>query len=218
MPLPAGVPATAVRVIDLFHSDQPDFHGFVAAGVKAAYLKATQGDSEVDPRFHDFYTRAKSVGLLVGAYHFFKPSSDPTAQMKHFLAVAKPVAGDLIPCIDSETDGTNVGARTWSAAQFLHKALKTWPVIYSGDSFFQDHLVSFFGLGTSPRWIARYGHKPVTQGVDLWQFSESVRVAPDPTPLDADVYLGDGIDAFKAKFLLLRRGGTWAGCDTARGR
>lgn len=202
MPIPAGVPATAVRVLDLYHGDAAaDFHSFAAAGIKAVYLKATQGETEVDPRFHDFYTRAKSVGLMVGAYHFLNPDADPTAQMKHFLAVAKPVADDLIPCIDSETDGANVGARTWSAAQFLHKVLKVWPVIYSGDSFFQDHLVQFFGLGTAPRWIARYGHKPATQGVDLWQFSENARVG-DISPLDADVYLGDGLDAFNGRFVL----------------
>lgn len=200
--LPPGIdPANVTLIVDLYHGDDVDFHALVAAGVKGVLLKASQGETGVDPRYASYRTRAASVGLLVGAYHFYDPLGDPVKQANHFLAVALPAKGDILPALDSETDGPHVGPNTWACAQAIKTRLGKMPQLYAGDSFFQTRLKAYFGAGQCPLWIARYSsHKPVTTCA-MWQFSESVRIPQEPNPLDADIYFGTLAD-FKAKMLL----------------
>jgi len=45
------------------------------AGVKYAFVKATEGVDYVDPSFANHMANAKSRGILVGTYHFCRPES-----------------------------------------------------------------------------------------------------------------------------------------------
>src|SRR5258708_7401718 len=199
LPLPDGVPPGTpnVRLVDCYHGDRVDFHALAAAGVAGVMLKATQGAHGVDPRYADYVGRARSVGLLVGPYHFFEPTEDPDAQAAHFVSVARWMPGDIPPTLDSETDGPEVGPRSWTFAQAIHKSLGIHPILYSGDSFYQNRLKRSFSNGACPLWIARYGHKPTTTCL-IWQYTVSARIPGEPRPLDTDIFFGT-LDAFKAR-------------------
>lgn len=64
-----------------------------AAGAWYAFIKATEHITWVDPLFAQNWQGARGAGLLVGAYHFFRPGYDPIAQAEHFVATVKAQSG-----------------------------------------------------------------------------------------------------------------------------
>jgi lysozyme len=75
-----------------------------AAGAWYAFIKATEHNTWVDPLFDENWQGAQAAGLLVGAYHFFRPGYDPIAQANHFVNTVKaqPGAADLPFVLDVE--------------------------------------------------------------------------------------------------------------------
>jgi lysozyme len=170
-----------------------DFHAVVASGVKDCFLKATQGLTEIDPRYSEYKQRAKEVGLRVGSYHFFVPEVDPIAQMEHFASVAQFAKGEIIPVIDSETPGNGVGQSTRQAYDKLKAYIYAInsarvPGIYSGQAFFESYLQKYFPNG-SMVWCARYGPHP---DIDCaaWQFTSTGHIAGIDGSVDEDVFIG----------------------------
>ncbi|MCW2638707.1 MAG: hypothetical protein JWP76_1013 [Dactylosporangium sp.] len=105
----ASGPTYAVQGIDVSshdHSSGPiDWYGVAAGGVQFAYVKATEGQSYVNPYFHDDYNTAKSVGILTGAYVFARPDQrDPVGEANYFINHAEWVndSRTLIPFLDIE--------------------------------------------------------------------------------------------------------------------
>lgn len=143
-----------------------DWNKVAASGVKFAFLRSSYGKDSVDPTFAHNRTAAKAAGVKVGAYHFAYPSLNTAEQeAAHFMAVAKPVAGELLPVLDFEQT-MNVA---W-AAQFvsiLHKELGVWPILYASSSWLST-LGKNATLRNCPVWQADYGpndgarHTPAT--------------------------------------------------------
>lgn len=199
---PAGAgPGPHLFGVDLYHADDPvDFHAFVAAGISFVFLKASQGLSMADVRYPSYYARAKSVGLKVGAYHFLDPNTDGATQADHFLSVAKPAKGDIIPVCDSETDGQHVTATTLAFCQRVKAKIGHLPILYTGDSFFGEHFAADQLLGKLTRWIARYGPHPPVHPCAIWQYTDRLQIPGESRGLDTDVFYGDA-SAF-AKLLI----------------
>jgi lysozyme len=78
-----------------------------------AFIKATESVSWVDPLFDENWQEARAAGLLVGAYHFFRPGYDPVQQANHFVNTVKaqPGAAHLPFVLDVEIAPT-AGARS----------------------------------------------------------------------------------------------------------
>ncbi|MBL0015595.1 MAG: hypothetical protein IPP17_03940 [Bacteroidetes bacterium] len=81
------------------------------AGIRFAFIKATEGTDYVDPYFAVNWDEAKDKGIARGAYHFFRPAQDGKAQAEHFLKQVKWTKGDLPPVLDLEvTDEVTAAA------------------------------------------------------------------------------------------------------------
>src|SRR3954449_12937619 len=78
-----------------------DWTAVQAAGYAFAYVKATDGQTYVDPTFEQNWTGAASAGLLRGAYHFFRAEDSPQAQAEFFWQTVGG-NGDLPLVIDVE--------------------------------------------------------------------------------------------------------------------
>lgn len=173
---------TPMRVdgIDISHH-QPgtlDLEGAHRRGLKWMYHKATEGNGYVDPMYAKRRDQAKKVGLPFGAYHFARPSrSDAITEARHFLAVAKPVPGDLRPALDLETtEGLHTGEiRAWAHlfVTEVEKAIGVKPIVYTP-----------FDLGDYVKgcllWRPRYNNdnrRPELHW-DIWQFSNGVYGLP----------------------------------------
>lgn len=207
--LPAGLDPSRdyVLLVDLSHYEpDTDFHALADAGVSGVITKCTDGLNYVDPTYDVFRKKAEIVAaerggnFFFGGYHFFRPNLDPFTQARYFLDHAKPVKGDVLPTLDSETDGQLVGDRSKDFANAVCRRTGRFPILYTGDAFYKEKLKKSFGSGVCPLWIARYGHKPETPCA-IWQWTDRAVVAGEPKAMDADVFFGSVSD-FRAKMTL----------------
>jgi GH25 family lysozyme M1 (1,4-beta-N-acetylmuramidase) len=133
-----------------------DWRRVRAAGFDFAILKATEGRTFDDERFSFNRRAAKAAGLVVGAYHFARPDNNtPEAEAQHFLRIARPQRGELLPALDWET---NPPTAAW-ASKFLRvveTAIGAAPMLYTFPDFLRrtGHLNDFHRF---PLWYARFG-------------------------------------------------------------
>jgi MYXO-CTERM domain-containing protein len=128
-----------------------------SGGASFAFAKATESTNFNDPMFATNWSGMKEAGLVRGAYHFFDPAADPTAQATFFLAAVGPVSpGDLL-VLDFETSGGESDSTLSSAAATFLSAVQTTtgvtPLLYASSQFLSD----FGPLGVYPLWVANYG-------------------------------------------------------------
>lgn len=183
-------------IVDLSHHQSVvQFGELRDAGVKAVILKATQGAYRVDPRFTEYVTRARSKGLLVGAYHFMT-GEDATEQLDKFLETVKDYR-PLLLCLDYEHNPNNGGQPTpeilTEMVKRMVKRLYRHPVLYGEDGVRLGPLLRSHAadpvLENCRRWIARYNAilKPKTP-CDIWQYTNSAKIA-NMGPLDGNVLI-----------------------------
>lgn len=105
---------------------------------------------------------AMARGLRVGVYHF-QEDADPSAEIAHFLVVAKAAlpAGHeyhLRPALDVESSQFShpLGAHVAAAVAELHRRLDYFPVIYGNPSDLGGLVISD-GIARCPLWLADYG-------------------------------------------------------------
>ncbi len=184
--------------IDVSHfQGDVDWTQVKAAGKTFAFAKATQGTEEVDPQFATNWPAMKQAGVVRGAYHFFQPDADATAQAEHFIATVQLEAGDLPPVIDVEvaegvsTEGIDADVKTW--LEKVAAAYGVQPILYSDLSFIQENLAS--GFSDYPLWVADYSSDPPDPPGDwqkwtFWQNSDTGEVAGIDGDVDLDRYQG----------------------------
>ncbi|CAN5148537.1 hypothetical protein BH09MYX1_BH09MYX1_58900 [soil metagenome] len=150
-------------------------------GVDFGYARISDGTGFMDPKFATNWAAMKSAGVLRGAYQFFEPSQDATAQANIVVkALGKLGDGDLPAMIDVEATGGQSGgtiaARVKTWLQIVEKGTGRRPFIYSGSYFWQDN-VGDTTLGAYPFWIAAYGATcpslpPGWKNWLFWQYSD----------------------------------------------
>lgn len=192
------------QVIDLSHHNtiaSGGFHQIVNAGIVGVIHKATQGKSYFDPTYPEHELRARSVGLLWGAYHF-GTNGDGVAQADFFLT--KVDATNTLLALDFETDGatgkTMTVAQAEAFVQRIHEKTGKWPGFYSGNT-----IVAALGkkkstiLSNCWLWSARYGPKPTVQATwsrwTMWQYTDGMagsnpKTVPGVGPCDRDKFNG----------------------------
>lgn len=166
-------------------------------GITFAFAKATEGISGVGPQFQNNWPGIKAAGLVRGAYHFFEPEDDPTAQAQHFISTVTLEPGDLPPVLDVETntgltdEALNAAVLTWMST--VEAAYGVAPILYSDLSFVQNRLADT--LAVYPLWIAEYTDEaPEDLGPwttwTFWQYSESGTIDGIDGAVDLDRYRG----------------------------
>ena len=87
------------------HQETVDWTKVAGAGISFAYAKASEG-MNADPLFPANWAGMKAAGVIRGAYHFFRPKTDPAAQASHFCALVGALdPADLPPMVDLEPAG-----------------------------------------------------------------------------------------------------------------
>lgn len=202
--------APLVYGFDIYHGDSADGTNPVQFGIalqatpprRFVWAKATTGTTGVDGMYPYHRSHAETATLLFGGYHWLTPHDDPVKQADHFLAVAAPRVGELIPWLDCEPDPNTGDLPTPDVAHACASRIKAqlgyWPIIYCSDSNYQETYKSVFPVGMYTLCIARYGAKPATPCA-LWQYSEKgVITGEGARTFDLDVFFGSMTD-FVAK-------------------
>ncbi|MBP0451010.1 glycoside hydrolase family 25 protein [Kitasatospora sp. RG8] len=209
-----GPDAYTVRGFDSSHHNHEtkngdkayDWPAVVRGGQSFVYLKATEGLTFDDGWFGRDIAGARSVDLVHGAYHFFKPDKDGTAQADHFLDVLRREGltgagpGELPPALDLEECGKDGRIPLGQVKAFLQRVRQvtgTAPVVYTRRNVVDECLGGTKDLAGHRSWLARYGTTapqplPGAAGWDFWQHSERAGVPGTAgLPMDADVFHGD---------------------------
>jgi lysozyme len=160
--------------IDVSHyQGAVDWPAVAASGVRFAFVKATDGVEDIDPRFAHNWASAKDAGILRGAYHFFRPCRDARRQAAHFLSVVAMDDMALPPALDVEvTDGLSppalqAGIRTW--LENVQAAVGCAPIVYTDPSFWRDNVAADFSA--YHLWLACYAaHPEVPAAWPAWTF------------------------------------------------
>lgn len=164
-----------------------------------AFIKATEGNGDVDNCFKRNWRKAKEAGVIRGAYHFFLATKDGTVQARNFIKQVKFSPGDLPPVVDVE--------QTYGVSkEILQQRLKAWlyatelaygvkPIIYTNVDFYKKYLAGEFD--DYPLWAAHYLQRTaprISREWHFWQHSERGKVNGITAMVDFNVFNGDSTE------------------------
>ena len=168
------------------------------AGIRFAFIRASDGLYVPDPKFARNWRDAKRAGVMRGAYQYFRPEQDPIAQADLLIATLANDRGELPPVIDVESTGGKsaselvAGVRAWTAR--VRDRLGVEPIVYTGPEFWRQRAASA-DLRTQPLWLAHYTRGCPTVPAQwsewrFWQYTDNGRVPGIEGPVDLDVFAG----------------------------
>jgi lysozyme len=119
-----------------------DWSAVARSGRQFEFSKATEGTGFTDRYYAGNRREASRNGLKAGAYDFARPANDPIAEADHFISVASPRRGDLLPVLDLEDTGglSRSQLRSW-VRRWLDRVqarLGVKPLIYTYPSFWES--------------------------------------------------------------------------------
>jgi GH25 family lysozyme M1 (1,4-beta-N-acetylmuramidase) len=209
--VPTVTPAAGETVggLDVSHwQGAIDWTGVAETERRFVFMKATDGRTEIDERFAENYSGARGNGLVAGAYHFARPdrrSGDPVREARHFVSVADPRAGDLLPVLDIENNGPGLNtdqmtrwARRW--VEEVRRLTGVHPLVYTSPCGWKDRFADTrrIARGGSPLWVAHWSAgAPMVpadnwngRGWVVWQHSSTGHVRGIAGAVDLDRFNG----------------------------
>ncbi|SRR6266567_963715 len=208
-----------MNILDVSYSQKNiDYKAVKESGeVEAVCIRASQGHTISDEMFKIHHDGFKSVGIPIGAYHFFMFDSSPAQQAQFFLEQIAGREGELLPMVDCEGDSllndphSSIGDRmqwlhTFNAYLLdhfpapchnllLYTPLDFWNTKMNGTSAFQGHFL----------WLAEYNNdsRPeLPKGfVDwkLWQHTSKGAVTGIDSPVDLSYFNGFSLEEITRK-------------------
>lgn len=158
-------------------------------------VRATAGKNKLDKKFNTNWEALKKKSIIYGAYHYYRPDEKAIEQAQFFTKHVQLTKGHLPPVLDIE----NLPKK--QSMEQLKKGLKIWlnhvenhygvkPIIYSGQSYYQDFLKEEFSQYTL--WIANYNHwiNHFPEDAAFWQFTEKGQVKGIKGFVDVNIFNG----------------------------
>jgi GH25 family lysozyme M1 (1,4-beta-N-acetylmuramidase) len=167
------------------------------SGRAFAYARAADGYQFIDPDFQINYTGIKQIGMKAGAYLFFRPEQDPTAQANTLVTSLQQAsfdASDLPPVFDVEvTDGqsaSTIVVNLQTAITVVQQSLGVTPAIYTSWGFW-NYSVGSTAFGTDPLWVANWFVASPTLPIGwstwvIWQYNDNSTVPGITGSVDGD--------------------------------
>ena len=171
------------------------------AGIAYAFIRTSDGSYQ-DPNFDSYWADSRAAGIKHGAYHFFRPESDPIAQADYLLSKigGKLEADDLPPVLDVEVadniSAANIAAGVKAWSDHVAAAIGRQPIIYTGMYFWQGS-VGNADMHADPLWHAQYTSASCPDIAStwpdwtFWQYTSTGTVAGISGGVDVDRFNGD---------------------------
>jgi lysozyme len=176
------------------------------AGVKFAWIKATEGGDHTDAQFWRNWTAAKAAGIPRGAYHFVywcRPWQDEMAWFEQNV----PVESDALPpVLDVEATPESktckrklypeeVIPQMRAMLEAMERHYGKRPVIYSTVDFYAG-ILSNGALSDYPIWVRSTKYSPsVKYGSrrwHFWQYQSDAHVPGIAGKVDRNAFYGTG--------------------------
>jgi lysozyme len=153
---------TTIEGIDVSHWDGTiDWTKVAGSGRKFGIAKATEGTTFVDNTFATHWAAMKQVGIVRGAYHFFRPALDGAQQADWYLATVGAFAkGDLPAVLDWEAiDGiaaADAVAQVQAFVNRVHAKTGQTTIVYTSARVL-DQVGDPTQFTALPLWDANWG-------------------------------------------------------------
>ena len=168
--------------------------------INFVFIRSTMGSFNTDKQFKTNWIGAQKNGLIRGAYHFYRPDENSTAQAQNFIEHVHLESGDLPPVLDIETmprtqsmERLVEGLKNW--CNLIEEHYKIQPIIYTSDKYYEDYLRQHFDGYVI--WIANYNFfvEDMKSHWDFWQFTEKAQIKGTTYKVDVNIYDGtvDGL-------------------------
>ena len=161
--------------------------------ISFVFIKATEGENLVDPKFELNSEEVKTTDLKFGFYHFFRPKMSARKQAEHFIQKIMYKEASLKPVLDVEIiEDMDSQELLDSIDVFMSVAesnLDTEIIIYTYFNFYQDHLKSSLE-NDQLIWIANYNNDYAfdrQEFAQIWQFSDKGTVDGIGTAVDLNI-------------------------------
>jgi len=189
-----SAPLFPLKALDVSeYQGRIDWHKVRRAGYRHAFIKASEGTSEVDRCLVANVRGARRAGLQIGLYHYAHPSQSPRDNARHFLRYASELVkvGDIAPLLDLEvTEGLDMyelwrWQHRW--CEIVGEAFATVPMLYSYRYFLEAYI--WFPHKHRPIAGADYGRPPAETlaGWHVWQYTSAGRVPGIAGDVDLDL-------------------------------
>jgi GH25 family lysozyme M1 (1,4-beta-N-acetylmuramidase) len=211
-PVPPAPPSSSLAFgIDVSHYQTSiDWARAARAGVSFAFIKATEGNTFVDPTFTAHWADAGNASVLRAPYHFFRPRISVAAQGDLFMARTN-AEGELPPILDAEeSDGVPPAQLVLGVQSWLQLVLDRVDraIVYTSPQFWNALPA---GTTLDPRvdlWIAAWGvaKPPTVNGFkrwSFWQYTNRASVLGASGPLDGNHFNGavSDLQAYSQSFI-----------------
>ena len=166
-----------------------------------AITKATDGPEFLDPTFDRNWIGMRRVGLVRGAFHYFRPKPDPEAQAENFCRVMQGInhAFDFPLILDVERGkidpetGITQTKINWKKLDLEERKRRVRlclerieeitgrrPILYTNNATWDELFDQTEEFAEYPLWVAHYTQELPTvpannwagQGYKIWQFTE----------------------------------------------
>lgn len=159
------------------HTGKIDFDRILTQEIDFVYLKVTEGENFIDPKFNENYSNVNIKKIPVGFYHFFRFNKGGQIQANNFLKNIKDKKTNLPLVIDVEEWG-NVSSKSKEEivseiskfVKTVEKKTETKIMIYSNESSYKKYIEGFFDKNEI--WICSFSKKPnIDKNWTFWQHS-----------------------------------------------
>lgn len=140
-----------------------------SAGIKFAFIKATEGGDHKDNKFRKNWKAAAKAGVARGGYHFYYFCTKPEVQARWFIRNVPKEKNALPPVLDMEWNHLSKTCKRRPPAATVRKDMKTFlrivekhygkrPIIYTSVDFHREKLVGAFK--DYPFWLRSVAAPP----------------------------------------------------------
>jgi len=168
--------------------------------VSFVYIKSTEGTTIRNRYYLKDYVGAKTMGLHVGAYHFFSLKSPALEQAAYFVNHTLIRDNDFPPVLDVEPSDAQIRKiggdeelmrRIRSFMEYVERRTHKRPILYVSQGFINRHMKNATDIKQKYNvWIARYGEFKPDVKLVFWQLSAEGHVQGIKGPVDINVFNG----------------------------
>lgn len=195
-----------IRGVDVSHyQGDIDWPQMADENIDFAYIKATEGSSHIDEKFHENWADIAQTDLYYGAYHFFSFDSAGETQAQNYIAAVGSLDGKLIPAVDIEYYGDKERLKKELDCEAITRELDILlraleeeyhvkPILYTTHSAYHDFIEGSFDA--YDLWIRNVYYTPdigMKERWTYWQYTDRAEFdaySGDEQYIDMNVFVG----------------------------